>query len=243
MTRTRPCRRVSSLALAPGDLPLLSSIVRMATKYRLARPVADFHTHVREKWPADLAKHAARLALEQREHRRRTHRIVTLSGEPSPTTPAPTAPPSASVHPAHVIALLRGTGCADRELLAPLFYALTCAPTDARARRPQPLRGGPRARRRARRPLRAGHPPVLGGPRWRDRRHRWRVRGGARARRDLGRARDGARAGPRVCGPVHHLRRVCAPPGRERGRHPEGAVGAASRVFRPRLTVRSRSAV
>lgn len=129
----RCCSRVDALTLVASDLPLLSSIYRMATKYQLERTIAEVHGLIKLKWPSQYAAHANRRAMEMSQHRRELPQVATLLNQtvallvPQHPPPLATAPPTRFIHPAYIIALLRQGGCNDPELLVPLFYALTCA--------------------------------------------------------------------------------------------------------------------
>lgn len=107
----------------------------MAAKYQLEDTVTDVYTLIRRKWPSDHTAHMQRRTFEKAHHHRPLPRIVGLPGHAAlihPASGAPT-PPTVFIHPAHIITLLRQGGCADPEILAPLFYALSCAPPDERA--------------------------------------------------------------------------------------------------------------
>lgn len=106
--------------------PTLANIYRMATKYRINRARADILARIKEEWPFDLVKHDAKCAAKAR---------ALLQRQQQQPRAAPGGDEDAAfieqeemaVPPAAVIELLRAGGCADKDVLAPLFYALTCS--------------------------------------------------------------------------------------------------------------------
>jgi len=124
--------RVDHLRLAADELSLVTSIFRMAMKYRIERTLTEIYTLIRRKWPSDLDAHDARIMLEQRNGLSQVPRICGGIGGGGPATnvlgdPIAVQKASQLIHPARIIILLREDGCNDVAVLTPLFYALTCA--------------------------------------------------------------------------------------------------------------------
>ncbi|KZT64974.1 hypothetical protein DAEQUDRAFT_814595 [Daedalea quercina L-15889] len=130
--------RIDFPELTVVTFPVLANIFRMATKYRIGRARADILERIKEEWPFDLAKHdekqnaktqaALRRKQEQQEQQRQA-----MAGAPGALGGAQLdaaillEQEELAVPPAAVITLLRDGGCADKEILAPLFYALSCS--------------------------------------------------------------------------------------------------------------------
>lgn len=115
LKESSPYRRISFPTLTIENFPLLSSLLRMCTKYEIERPRQDIIARIEAEWPPDLAAHDALVDAQR-------HRYALAH---------PHAPPPAFVyddtaaHPASVLALLRACGHTSARTLAPLFYALS----------------------------------------------------------------------------------------------------------------------
>lgn len=103
----------------------------MTSKYKVGRPCDDILARIRAEWPATLVLHDAK----EDELRARLSRIYGGANKPpgyqhpnqGPPPPEPAAQEEdAIVHPASVISLLRECGYHDKDVLFPLFYALSC---------------------------------------------------------------------------------------------------------------------
>ncbi|KAH9834815.1 uncharacterized protein C8Q71DRAFT_766522 [Rhodofomes roseus] len=126
--------RLDTLTFVTSQLSLVTSIFRAAGKFRIERTLVEVYARIKYKWPSDLEKHDRRIALEERMNLRGPIG-VTLLGEDGTVvnTVRPTAPSTrrvAFIHPVHILALVRSAGCRDPEILTPLLYAWTCAPTN-----------------------------------------------------------------------------------------------------------------
>ncbi|KAH9834816.1 uncharacterized protein C8Q71DRAFT_812365 [Rhodofomes roseus] len=129
--------RVESLKFAASELSLLSSAFRMATKYRIEPTLTEIYTRIQDRWPSVLDQHYKRSTIEKTLGVRRP--LIFVRRPPGDSLRAATSTvakgrndvPQAttSMHPAHIIALLREAGCNDSSLLTPLFYASTCMST------------------------------------------------------------------------------------------------------------------
>jgi len=121
--------RIDFPELTVVNFPTLANIFRMATKYRIDRARKDILDRLKEEWPFALTRHDAKCDA-------RTQAVLRVQQQRQ-QAPNAAADPNANaafleqeefaVPPASVIALLRNGGSADKELLAPLFYALSCS--------------------------------------------------------------------------------------------------------------------
>ncbi|KAI0649710.1 hypothetical protein C8Q79DRAFT_1062187 [Trametes meyenii] len=105
--------------------PTIANVLRMATKYRIERPREDIVARIRAEWPSTLAQHDAK-ETRVRAHLAKIYRDAeTAPGARQGQNPDASPEDDIIVHPAAVIALLRSCGYHDRDLLFPLFYALS----------------------------------------------------------------------------------------------------------------------
>ncbi|KAI0672094.1 hypothetical protein C8Q78DRAFT_1077668 [Trametes maxima] len=117
--------RVDIQELTVETFPTVANVLRMATKYHIERPREDIIARIRAEWPATLAEHDAK-ETRVRAHLAKLYRdagSVPSAGRAQDENPDPED--DIIIHPAAVIALLRECGYHDRELLFPLFYALS----------------------------------------------------------------------------------------------------------------------
>lgn len=130
--RTRSCahksvqRRIDIPNITVESAPLLSSILRMCTKYKIDRPCNDIIRRFRSEWPHKLVDHDAKTAALHEQQSRAAPYIVQNGVQ----VPNPQYDPNANeedliIHPGSVIALLRDCGYNTSEVLTPLFYALS----------------------------------------------------------------------------------------------------------------------
>ncbi|TFY59570.1 hypothetical protein EVJ58_g5706 [Rhodofomes roseus] len=116
--------RVDFPDLTVVNFPTLSNIFRMATKYRIDRTQTDIMKRMKQEWPYDLDRRDARTqaGLRIQQQRQAANGAANVN-----VNAALLEQEELAVPPATAIALLRSGGCTDKELLVPLFYALSCS--------------------------------------------------------------------------------------------------------------------
>ena len=106
--------------------PLVSNVLRMCTKYKIERPCTDILQRIRNEWPSTLTLHTVKMDAIAREHNRGAQFIMRNGQAVANPDYAPDAvQEDLIVNPANVISLLRECNLGSKELLAPLFYALS----------------------------------------------------------------------------------------------------------------------
>lgn len=98
--------------LTVENLPALSGLLRLTTKYRVERPRVAILNRLRQEWPSSLAKHDEKMA----------EIAVARRARANPNTPLAD---DLTIHPTSVISLLRQCNYTSPDLLAPLFYDLS----------------------------------------------------------------------------------------------------------------------
>lgn len=106
---------------------MLSSILRMCTKYQIPRVCKEILQRIQTEWPHTLAEHDARMHTLRVQHTRTAEFIVQNGANvPNPDYDADAANrEDLIIHPGSVIALLRDCDAATAQVLTPLFYALS----------------------------------------------------------------------------------------------------------------------
>ncbi|KAF9810982.1 hypothetical protein IEO21_06739 [Rhodonia placenta] len=120
--------RFDLLRLTVDTFPTLANVFRMSTKYRIGRPREEIIQRIKRDWPSDLAMHDVKFEVLRRELMQQSA-FLTQAGRIVANPQYNTAimqNENGVIRPASVIALLRQGGCNTPEILAPLFYALSC---------------------------------------------------------------------------------------------------------------------
>lgn len=123
---SNPHSRIDVPQLTVESWPLVSSVLRMCTKYNIERPRTEITQRIRDEWPSTLPLHDAKMDTIARQQNRGAQFIVQ-NGQAvaNPNYDPETVQDDLIVNPAVVISLLRECDLGTRELLAPLFYALS----------------------------------------------------------------------------------------------------------------------
>ncbi|CAL1710249.1 unnamed protein product [Somion occarium] len=118
--------RIDVPQLTVESWPLVSSLIRMCTKYEIERPRTEILQRISDEWPRVLSLHDAKMdALTRQQTRNPQFIIQNGQAVPNPHYNPGVAHDDIIVNPASVIALLRECQLESQELLVPLFYALS----------------------------------------------------------------------------------------------------------------------